>query len=129
PKAKAGDAKGQEPKGVASLRAAGATFEMEGPAVVGVNLVGTRISDADLANLAGLKGLRTLDLTGTAAGDAGLAHLKGLTALTTTPVSDAGLAHFRQMNGLTSVELAGSQVSVKGAAALRKDRPDLRVGR
>src|SRR5689334_10724609 len=56
-------AKVEEPKPIVALRNLGAVIETdEKKAYVGVNLFGTKISDADLANLAGLKTLKTLDL-------------------------------------------------------------------
>src|SRR5262245_15477399 len=65
-------AKPEEPKNVVALRTLGAIIESDGPDIVGVNLFGVKLSDGDLANLAGLKSLRTLDLSGTPIGDSGL---------------------------------------------------------
>src|SRR5262245_10273540 len=56
------DAKPAEPKEVTALRARGANFELEDGAVVGVSFFKARITDADLAGLSAIKGLRSLDL-------------------------------------------------------------------
>ena len=65
-----------------------------------LDLDGTSVSDAGLAHLAGLTGLRWLYLYSTSVSDAGLAHLAGLTGLqwlylSDTGVTDAGVAAFR----------------------------------
>src|SRR6188508_1282276 len=107
----------EEPKAIVALRALGAVIETDDKkAYVGVNLFGAKIGDADLANVAGIKTLRTLDLSGTPIGDAGLAHAKGLTGLETldlrhTRVSDAGLANLAGLKNLTYLNLSGTGVS------------------
>src|SRR4051794_3066297 len=60
-----------EPKEVVALRTLGATLDLEGKRVVGVNLAGTKANDATLAGLSGFK-LRTLDLSGCVITDNGL---------------------------------------------------------
>ena len=53
-------------------------------ALFGLNLLGTRVTDAGLKELAGLKSLHTLNLSETQVTDAGMAELeKALPALTT----------------------------------------------
>jgi Leucine-rich repeat (LRR) protein len=105
-KNKAAPAKTEEPKAVVALRALGANLHAEGKAVTGVSFFGTKVTDADLAQLAGFKELESLDLAGTAVTDAGLAAIKGLTSLKTldlrgTKITDAGLA---SLQGLTALE-------------------------
>ena len=46
-----------------------------------LNLHATRVTDAGMASLAGLKDLQVLSLIGTRVGDAGLASLRDLPAL------------------------------------------------
>ncbi len=68
-------------------------------ALVGIRLAGsTRLADADLTRLAGLKSLSWLDLAGTAVTDAGVQQLADVSALTNinlegTGVTDEGVAH------------------------------------
>jgi hypothetical protein len=62
----------------------------------GLYLGGTKVTDAGLKELAGLKSLQTLNLVGTQVTDAGLKELAGLKSLQTlnlndTQVTDAGL--------------------------------------
>ena len=83
-------AKVEEPKAAEVLRAKGAVFEKEGKAIVAATLIGLKLADADLAPLAELNDLRTLDLSGSTVGDAGLAHAKGLTQLTTLDLRGTG---------------------------------------
>jgi hypothetical protein len=69
--------------------------------VVEVNLIGSEVTDAGLAHLAGLTALEALDLDYTQVTDAGLAHLTGLTALEilfldNTQVTDVGVAELQQ---------------------------------
>ena len=78
------------------------------PLIVELNLSGASLSEADLANLEGLKNLVKLNLAKSTVTDAGLAHLKGLTQLETlnlfhTGVTDAGL---EQLKGLKNLEAA-----------------------
>ena len=74
--------------------------------IVELDLAGVTLTDADLANVAGLKNLKRLSLARTAVSDAGLAHVKGLAQLETlnlfqTKVTDAGLA---QLSGLKNLK-------------------------
>src|SRR5262249_43010028 len=114
--AKKGPAKSAEPKEIADLRALGANLEMDGRTVVGVSFFKAKITDAALARVAAVKGLRSLDLTGTAITDAGLGHLKGLRDLTRldlrrTKVTDAGLAHLQGLTALEHLNLSETGVS------------------
>lgn len=69
--------------------------------VIGVNLAGTQVTDAQLAMLKHFPQLRKLDLSRTRITDAGIAHLKGLATLqqivlTGTQVTEQGVAELRQ---------------------------------
>jgi hypothetical protein len=88
-----------------------------------LGLRGTRVTDAGLADLKGLK-LRALWLDDTQVTDAGLAHLSGLTtleflSLKKTPVTDAGLAQLSGLTGLEVLDLDNTQVTDAGLAHLR----------
>ena len=115
--------------------------------VVEVYLSRTRVTDADLAHLAGSHALQVLDLSRTRITGSGLAHLAGLTALEVlrlgntqvtdagleylaefpalerltladTPITDAGLAHLTGLTALESLWLIGTQITDAGLANL-----------
>jgi hypothetical protein len=76
--------------------------------------------------------LEGLDLGITKVGDAGLAHLKGLKklrglVLIGRPVTDAGLAHVREIPNLGYVDLTQTKATPAGVADLKKARPKLKV--
>src|ERR1700687_868381 len=76
-----------------------------GKPIVGVDLKGARITDAELKELKDLKELRELNLFGTPVTDAGLKELKDLKNLQTlslsyTPVTDAGLEELKALKRL-----------------------------
>jgi Leucine-rich repeat (LRR) protein len=88
-----------------------------------LDLSNTQVSDAGLAQLAGLGSLQRLDLSNTQVSDAGLAHLAGLGSLQTldlreTQVSDAGLAHLAGLGSLQTLDLSSTQVSDAGLVHL-----------
>jgi hypothetical protein len=92
----------------------------------------TRIKDADLAHLAGMKNLTRLILSRTEISDAGLIYLRALTALEqlnlyTTMVSDAGLFHLEPLKGLKKVYLWQSKVTDAGAKQLAAAIPGVLV--
>jgi hypothetical protein len=83
------------------------------------------VRDTGLVHLAGLKGLKELDL-GCCANmtDTGLGHLKGLSNLERlnigfTKVTDAGLAHIKGLTNLKELTLNGLPLTEKGLAQLR----------
>jgi hypothetical protein len=88
-----------------------------------VSLDGAPVTDADLAALEGLAGLRRLYLNGTPVTDAELAHLRGLPALEVlelreTAVGDEGLRHLAGLPRLSVLLLYGTRVTDAGAALL-----------
>lgn len=98
--------------------------------VAWLNLGSSKITDAGLAHLKGLKNLRRLHLERTAVTDAGLANLAGLSALEYlnlygTQVTDAGLQQVRKLPNLKHLYLWQSKVTEAGVESLRKDRPGL----
>ena len=92
--------------------------------VEGMLLYRTQVTDAGLANLAGLTQLRKLGLDDTKVTGAGLAHLAGLTQLQTlslgrTEVTDAGLENLQGLTGLQVLSLDDTQITDAGLAHLR----------
>jgi hypothetical protein len=76
-------------------------------------VVAPNMTDADLANLEGLRGLKALSLVGDKITDAGLAHLEGLRGLKELQlicpeITDAGLAHLQPLHALEKLTLACS---------------------
>ena len=90
------------------------------------------LTDADLAQLAGLANLRVLHLEKTPATDASLAQLKGLKNLTYlnlygTQVTDAGLPQLNGLTNLKSLYVFETPVTDAGIAALKQALPNVRV--
>ncbi len=84
-----------------------------------INLRARPVTDAGLAELAGLTSLNELLLSGTPISDAGLAHVRDLTGLKQlvldgTPVTDAGLTNLSGLKNLQSLILNWSQVTDSG---------------
>jgi Leucine-rich repeat (LRR) protein len=89
----------------------------------------TKVSDADMVHLSGLKALKYLGLSDTLITDDGLAHLQGLVSLKTislqrTKITDAGLVHLKNLNSLESIYLENTQITDDGLMIL-KDLPNL----
>ena len=87
--------------------------------LVGLHAEQTRIDDAELRNLAGMRSLRVLDLTGTQVTDAGLVHLLGcddleVISLWDTHITDAGLALLGRLANLRHLGLGNTRVSDAG---------------
>src|SRR4051794_5988280 len=79
--------------------------------VIGVHLGNTKVTDAELKELAGFKSLAHLVLNNTAVTDAGvkeLAALKGLSSLDLayTKVTDAGVKELAALKTLTEIDLS-----------------------
>jgi len=80
-------------------------------------------TNSDMEHLAGLSGLKYLDLMSSQITDAGLAHLKGLTQLQWlnllgARVTDAGLVHLKDMTKLEILDLSHTQITGAGIAYL-----------
>lgn len=89
-----------------------------------LDLHGTPIGDAALANLAELTDMVSLRLSDTQITDAGIAFLSGMTKLETlyvdrTRISGAGLKHLERMRRLEALSLNGTKVTDAGLAHLR----------
>ena len=105
------------------VRSQGGKVVVERGRVVEVSLAASSVSDADMAKLARLSGLRKLDLKGTEVGDLGLKHLARLINLVDldlgeTAVSDAGLASLSRMKSLKRLSLKNTYVEGTGLASL-----------
>ncbi|MGE0606655.1 MAG: protein kinase [Pirellulales bacterium] len=91
-------------------------------------LIGTRVTDAGLANLENHTSLVALALDGTDVTDTGLAHLKNCKKLTHlqlggTRITNAGLAHLKGLTALEWLDLNNTQVTVAGIEDLRAALP------
>ena len=99
------------------LRNEGATVTLNSDGnAVGVNLTSTWVTDADLALLAGLPKLETIDLSLTKVTDVGLEHLKPLENVRhlvldhAEYLTDSGIAHFKHWR-LETLNLRGTKVT------------------
>jgi mono/diheme cytochrome c family protein len=86
---------------------------------VSFHMLGSKVTDKDIAILSSLKGLAHLDLGQTSITDAGLAHLKGLKDLTRlhlegTKITDAGLVNLKELHNLTYLNLYGTNITDVG---------------
>lgn len=100
--------------------------------IYALDLSRTKVKDADLAHLAGMKNLSRLILSKTEITDAALAHLSGNVALEqinlyNTMVSDAGLAHLQPLKSLKKVYLWQSKATEAGAKQLTAAVPGVVV--
>src|SRR5438094_571835 len=82
--------------------------KLPGKPVIGVDLNGPQVTDADLKELADLKQLTTLWLNGTG-------------------VTDAGLKELADLKQLTSLWVNGTQVTGEGARELQAALPKLKI--
>jgi len=85
----------------------------------------TRVTDKGLEHLTNLKGLQWLDLEKTAVADSGLEQLKSLNELQTlnlwgTTVTDAGLERLKGLKALNDLGLSDTKVSDAGLEHLRQ---------
>ncbi|OAI50463.1 hypothetical protein AYO44_05550 [Planctomycetaceae bacterium SCGC AG-212-F19] len=95
-------------------------------------LDGTQVTDEGLAHLEGLCNLEYLGLAHTRITDAGLAHFKGLTGLKASwlerrKITDAGLVHLRGLTNLARLQVKDTAVTGKGPADLREHIPGVIV--
>jgi hypothetical protein len=93
-----------------------------------LNLGRTKVTDAGLAKLTGLRKLRRLYLDRTGISDAGLAHLAALKDLEYlnlygSKVGDGAVPHLKQLSGLKKLYLWQTGVTSNGVAALRTALP------
>ena len=122
----------QEEKAVNAIHQLGGEVlrdeKLPGRPVFGVNLSGAKVTDSDLKDLRGFKGLRTLLLEGTQITDAGLKDLKELKGLRwldlcNTQVTDAGLKDLKELKGLKTLLLVGTQITDAGLKDLKQAFP------
>jgi len=102
------------------------------PGVKNLSLVGTAVTDVGLAHLGKVKGLATLNLHGTAVTDAGLARLEDVPTLDTltlgdTQVTDTGLALLAREGRLVYLGVRSTKVTAKGVADFHAAVPGCRV--
>ncbi|MBE2284425.1 MAG: hypothetical protein IAE77_13290 [Prosthecobacter sp.] len=100
--------------------------------IASLDLARTKVTDAGLAKVAGMKGLKELHLEGTTIGDAGLDQLKGLSELEylnlyNTKVTDAGIAKLAGLAKLNALYLWQSGVTKAGVAALKAKLPKAHI--
>ena len=93
------------------------------PAVERLNLSGTDVSDAALADLAKLPALRSLNLNSTDVGDSGLKHLAALTNLRELGLNygrftDKGLDALKTLTNLRKIEMVRTRAGAVAAGAL-----------
>ncbi|HUP47005.1 MAG TPA: alpha/beta hydrolase-fold protein [Thermoanaerobaculia bacterium] len=101
----------------------GGTIEMEGDAIVKIDLHETGVTDGDLHFLRGLTSLRYLDLRLTGVGDTAAEHVAGLANLETmnffrTRLSDAGLRKLAALTSLRTLLIGGTRITDEGLASL-----------
>lgn len=92
--------------------------------IASLDIARSKVTDAGLKAVAGMKHLKELHLEGTAIGDAGLDQLKGLSELEYlnlygTKVTDAGIAKLASLTKLKSLYLWQSGVTKAGVTALK----------
>ena len=125
-------------KAIAEIEKLGGMVGVDGRSVadkpvIWVYLAKTKVTDAGLEHLKGLKQLRALYLWDTHITDAGLKHLKGFKQLqalylNSTQVTDAGLEHLKGLKQLTILDLGHTQVTDAGVKDLQKAlSPEARI--
>ncbi|MCE9555579.1 MAG: hypothetical protein K8T91_19700 [Planctomycetes bacterium] len=117
------------------FRNLGAHFSMRevGGIVLGIQLRGRNVSDADLALLNAFRDeLDIIGLEGTAITDRGLLYLSDLLKLdnvdlTNTTITDAGLRILSGISTLQYVHLDGTRVTAQGVAMLQEALPNCEI--
>jgi hypothetical protein len=99
--------------------------ELEPDDIQMLDLSGYEVSNAGLANVERLTGLRALYLRGTGVRDGALAHVEPLVSLETldlsrTPITDKGLKHLAPLKMLSGLDLSGTQITDAAVARLAK---------
>lgn len=92
----------------------------------------TNISDAELASIAQMRGLRSLSFQKANIGDAQLSQLLTMPALSSldlrqTRITDAGVSKLGQMKGLQSLRVEGASLSKGGVELLRRLLPNCKI--
>jgi internalin A len=92
-------------------------------ALQNLELSDTKLTDAGLAQLTSLTGLRSIEINNTAVTGAGLASLKSFPGLkflelAGTQISDAGLVHVQPLTGLVTLNLDNTQITDAGLPSL-----------
>jgi mono/diheme cytochrome c family protein len=100
--------------------------------IASIDIARSKVTDAGLKALAGMKNLKELHLEGTAISDAGLDQLKGLAELEyinlyNTKVTDAGMAKLAALSKLKAIYLWQSGVTKAGVAALKAKLPKAHI--
>lgn len=100
--------------------------------IASLDIARSKVTDAGLKALEGMKHLKELHLEVTGITDAGLDHLKGLAELEylnlySTKVTDAGLAKLAGLSKLNAIYLWQSGVTKAGVAALRAKLPKAHI--
>jgi hypothetical protein len=104
------------------------------PSLRWIFLSAQNVTDEDLAELRGRKGLKRLVLYRTHVTDAGLVHLVGLTDLeelsfSYLPITDQGLEHLTGLRNLKVLWLQNTQVTPAGIERLKAALPNLEIKR
>ena len=102
--------------------------EVNAKHIPGLSLGEFPCSDADLAELAGLRECKVLRVWGTYGKhvtDAGLVHLRELKtlqnlSLSGAPVTDAGLVHLKELRGLQELDLRNTWITDAGLMCLKE---------
>ena len=127
-----------EQKAVQFVEKLGGTVERDeklklpGNPIFKVSLVGTKVTDADIKELAAFKGLLQVELGETKLTDAGVKELtvhKNLLALglRETLVTDVGLKDLATLKKLTTLSLKGCKVTDAGVKELQAALPDCTI--
>lgn len=100
--------------------------------IASIDLARTKVTDAGLAQLAGMKNLTELHLENTGITDAGLDHLKGLASLEylnlyNTKVTDAGAQKLTALTKLKALYLWQTGVTKVGVAQIKAKLPATQI--
>ncbi len=100
--------------------------------VYSLNLRGAEVTDAGLANLSGLTGLKRLHLELTKVSDKGIPALLKLESveylnLYGTQITNAGLQQLGKMKNLKKVYIWQTKVDIAGVTAFKKAAPKIKV--
>ena len=97
-----------------------------------IEITSSKVTDAGLAALKGMSGLRELHLYGLSLTDEGLAALEDLKTLEVleiaqSGISNSGLVHIKKLTGLRRLIISGTKVSQEGLTVLKYDLPRCEV--